>query len=46
MTGDVLSRGVDAFLKEVNRPVLLKLFTPDELKRVVKETLNQEVGVS
>jgi len=45
MTGDILSQSVVAFLREANRPVLPKPFTPDELKMVVKETLNQEVGI-
>lgn len=40
-TGDVLSGNIGAFLKEVQRPFLAKPFTPDELKKVVQESLNQ-----
>ena len=36
-TGDLLSKDTWLFLKEVDRPFLLKPFTPDQLKSVVKE---------
>ncbi|MGD9117487.1 MAG: response regulator [Dehalococcoidia bacterium] len=38
-TGDVLDEKLSSMLKEVERPYLPKPFTPDELKTIVKETL-------
>jgi CheY-like chemotaxis protein len=38
-TGDVLDEKLASMLREVERPYLPKPFTPDELKTIVKETL-------
>jgi CheY-like chemotaxis protein len=38
-TGDVLDEKLASMLKEVERPYLPKPFTPDELKTIIKETL-------
>ena len=42
-TGDVLSGNIGAFLKEAGRPFLPKPFTPDELRKVVKEAQTQDI---
>jgi CheY-like chemotaxis protein len=36
-TGDLLSKDTRKFLKESERPFLLKPFTPEQLRSVVKE---------
>ncbi len=38
-TGDVMAGGLQDFIKQVDRPFLLKPFTPGELRNIVKETL-------
>ena len=40
-TGDVIDEYTQRFLKLAGRPFLLKPFTPDELKTIVRETLKQ-----
>jgi CheY-like chemotaxis protein len=40
-TGDVISDDTQGFLKRVDRPVLLKPFTPDELQAIVRESLHK-----
>jgi len=40
-TGDVLAGETRSFLEQRGRPLLLKPFTPDNLKAIVKETLRQ-----
>jgi len=42
-TGDVMSGDTKDFLEQTARPFLPKPFTPDELKTIVRETL-EEVG--
>ncbi len=41
-SGDVLSNGIAAFLRQVNRPYLRKPFTPDELITAVRKALKQK----
>lgn len=43
-SGDVLSNNIDIFLKKVKRSFLAKPFTPDELRKVIKEALNSEAA--
>ena len=38
-TGDVISNDIQSFLNQNSKPFLLKPFTPDELKLIVRETL-------
>ena len=38
-TGDIIGGDTQAFLKETGRPYILKPFAPEELRRVIKETL-------
>jgi CheY-like chemotaxis protein len=38
-TGDVLSANVKEFLKATGRPYLLKPFTPEELRAIVRQAL-------
>lgn len=38
-TGDVMARGLQDFINQVDRPFLPKPFTPSELRNIVKETL-------
>ena len=40
-TGDVMGGSTQRFLELAGRPYLLKPFTPDELKAIVRETLEQ-----
>ena len=40
-TGDVTSGDTQSFLELTGRPFLLKPFTPDELRTIVRETLRQ-----
>ena len=40
-TGDMMDGTTQRFLELANRPYLLKPFTPDELKAIVRETLKQ-----
>lgn len=40
-TGDVADGDTMTFLEQTGRPCLLKPFTPDELKTIVRETLRQ-----
>jgi DNA-binding response OmpR family regulator len=40
-TGDVMDKGIQAFLERSGRPFLTKPFTPDELKTAVRENLRQ-----
>lgn len=40
-TGDVVSPATQSFLEQAARPFLLKPFTPDELKTIVRETLQK-----
>ncbi len=40
-TGDVINSDIQYFLGQSGRPFLLKPFTPDELKDIVRETLRQ-----
>ncbi len=40
-TGDVANEYTQRFLKLAGRPFLLKPFTPDELKTIVRETLER-----
>jgi len=40
-TGDVIDGYTQHFLELASRPFILKPFTPDELKTIVKETLKQ-----
>ena len=42
-TGDVMSGDTKDFLEQTTRPFLPKPFTPDELKTIMRETL-EEVG--
>ena len=39
MTGDTLSANTGDFLSESKKPFLAKPFTPDDLRRIVRETL-------
>jgi len=41
ITGDVMDGYTQRFLELAGRPYLLKPFTPDELRTIVKETLRQ-----
>ena len=43
-TGDILGGNTVDFLREVNRPVLAKPFTPAELRNVVHRTLSHVIG--
>jgi DNA-binding NtrC family response regulator len=45
-TGDVLSNNVDIFLKKAKRPFLPKPFTPDDLRKVIEEALNNKAASS
>jgi DNA-binding response OmpR family regulator len=40
-TGDVMSNDTQNFLKQTGRPVLLKPFSPDELKTLIRTTLDR-----
>ena len=40
-TGDVMGGDTQNFLEQTARPFLLKPFTPDELKTIMRETLNK-----
>ena len=40
-TGDVMAEDTSKFLSQSSRPFLPKPFTPDELKTIARETLNQ-----
>ena len=40
-TGDVVDGYTQRFLELAGRPFLLKPFTPDELRKIVRETLRQ-----
>lgn len=40
-TGDVISNDTQSFLKQTGRPFLLKPFSPDELRALVRETLGR-----
>jgi DNA-binding response OmpR family regulator len=40
-TGDILSRGIQAFLKKSGRPYLLKPFNPHELRTAVNDAMRQ-----
>ena len=40
-TGDVVSDDVRHFLEQTGKPFLLKPFTPDELRTIVRETLSR-----
>ena len=40
-TGSVMGGDTQSFLEQAGRPFLLKPFTPDELKAMVKETLKE-----
>jgi len=40
-TGDVMSSEIQQFLEQSGRPSLLKPFTPEELKAIVREALSQ-----
>lgn len=40
-TGDVINNDTQRFLEQVGRPVLLKPFSPDELKAMVKGALGR-----
>jgi len=42
-TGDVMRGDTQSFLEQAARPFLLKPFTPEELKAIIRETL-KEVG--
>ena len=44
ITGDVLNAEVKEFLKEFKGTILLKPFTPNELKRVVEEFMNSYIS--
>jgi DNA-binding response OmpR family regulator len=40
-TGDVIGEDTQSFLEQTGRPVLLKPFSPDELKAMVRGTLGR-----
>jgi DNA-binding response OmpR family regulator len=40
-TGDVMSNDTQSFLKRTGRPFLLKPFSPDELRALVRTTLSR-----
>ncbi len=40
-TGDVMSTATEQFLQQTRRPFLLKPFTPEQLKAMVRQTLKQ-----
>ncbi len=40
-TGDVMGGDIQYFLETAGRPYLPKPFTPDELRKIVRETLKQ-----
>lgn len=40
-TGDVISNDTQNFLKQTGRPFLLKPFSPDELRALIRETLSR-----
>jgi len=40
-TGDVISNDTQSFLKQTGRPFLLKPFSPDELRALVRESLRR-----
>lgn len=40
-TGDVIGSDTQYFLEQSDRPVLVKPFTPEELKAIVRETLER-----
>lgn len=41
ITGDAADESTEHFLEATGRPFLIKPFTPDELKTVVRETVRQ-----
>jgi DNA-binding response OmpR family regulator len=43
-TGDILNGSTQTFLKEANRPVLLKPFTPDELRAAVRDAMHRDAS--
>jgi DNA-binding response OmpR family regulator len=40
-TGDIMSNDTQNFLKQTDRPVLVKPFSPDELKTLIRTTLDR-----
>jgi DNA-binding response OmpR family regulator len=40
-TGDIMSNDTQNFLKQTGRPVLVKPFSPDELKTMIRTTLDR-----
>jgi DNA-binding response OmpR family regulator len=36
-TGDVIGEGTEAFLEQIGRPCLLKPFSPDDLKNLIRQ---------
>ncbi|MFH1663070.1 MAG: response regulator [Chloroflexota bacterium] len=41
-TGDVMAGNLQPFIEKTKRPFLPKPFTPSELRKIVKETLEQQ----
>ncbi len=45
MTGDSLNTATAQFLQRINRPYLMKPFTPSQIQELIKQTLKKESSV-
>ena len=41
-TGDVMAGSLQPFIEKTKRPFLLKPFSPSDLRKIIKETLEQQ----
>jgi CheY-like chemotaxis protein len=44
-TGDIIGGETQSFLKETDRPYILKPFAPEDLRSIIKETLQALTGL-